>query len=296
LKSFRPNHGDNLRRSEGVEVLNRISFVLAGPIALAAMNIVMHLSTAIAEEKLPGSFVYLRDVDPSILQDIRYAGAENFTGHKLPGYEAGECVLKRTVALALARVQADLKLDGLSLKVYDCYRPARAVAAMVSWVESSGNATKHYYPRLPKSKLLSLGYIAARSGHSLGTAVDVTIVAMKRDEATPSPIVADTSREAGPCTAPVGERASDNSVDMGTAFDCFDDKSHVDASGLTIYQRAWRRQLKAVMSRHGFRDYFREWWHFSFGEAFDTYMDFPILPRAEAPAQGAPWTDAPADR
>ena len=118
---------------------------------------------ALAQGALPAGFVYLRDLDPTIAQDIRYAGSDNFVGRPLPGYDAGECVLRRDVAAALKQVQADLSAAGLALKVYDCYRPARAGRAMAHWAHDGqgGSATKRFYPRLAKSSLPALGYIAA---------------------------------------------------------------------------------------------------------------------------------------
>src|SRR5665811_452923 len=113
---------------------------------------------AAAAERLPAGFVYLRDVDPSIAQDMRYAGSDNFTGHPLPGYGAGECVLRRDVAQALAQVQADLVRENLSLKVYDFYRPTRAVRAFMRWVQGADDgATKRFYPALEKRDLFASG-------------------------------------------------------------------------------------------------------------------------------------------
>ena len=130
-----------------------------------------------AAERLPEGFVYLREVAPGIVQDMRYAGFDNFTGRPLPGYAAPECVLRRAVAQALARVQADLARENLGLKVYDCYRPARAVAAFVRWAQSADDgASKRFYPALEKRSLFAQGYIAAHSGHSTGMAVDLTLV------------------------------------------------------------------------------------------------------------------------
>src|SRR5262245_21052362 len=138
----------------------RVEIGIAAAIALAGM-----VQGAAGQGALPAGFVYLRDVDPTIAQDIRYAGADNFVGRPLPGYEAAECILRRDVAAALKRVQADLAASGLSLKVYDCYRPARAVRAMATWVNDgrSEAATKRYFPKLAKSSLLRAGYIASRS-------------------------------------------------------------------------------------------------------------------------------------
>ena len=231
-------------------------------------------ASAAARDWLPPGFVYLRDADASIVQDMRYAGADNFTGRALPGYGAAECVLRRDAAEALARVQADLAPQNLGLKVYDCYRPARAVAAMARWSRSAGDDTRRFYPALDKSRLFTLGYIAAHSAHSTGTAVDLTIV--RRGAAAAS---FDPRAHYGPCTAPAAERAPDTSLDMGTGFDCFDPKSFTRSAAITGEQRRARDTLLAAMRKRGFHNYFREWWHFNFGPQPARAYDFPIGPR-----------------
>src|SRR5947207_13295927 len=117
-------------------------------------------------QSLPGGFAYLRDIDPTIIQDIRYAGSNNFVGRPLRGYKAAECVVKRGVGLALQRVQQELALQKLSLKMLDCYRPARAVADMVAWARDGQEtpAQKRYNPAISKKDLFRLGYIAEHSG------------------------------------------------------------------------------------------------------------------------------------
>jgi D-alanyl-D-alanine dipeptidase len=229
-----------------------------------------------AAEPLPAGFAYLRDVNPSVAQDMRYAGSDNFTGHPLPGYGAGECVLRRDVAEALAKVQSDLARENLSLKVYDCYRPARAVRAFARWAQDSARETptKRFYPTLEKRTLFAYGYIAAHSAHSTGNAVDLTLI--KRPTAPAPPF--DRNAAYGTCTAPADQRAPDNSLDMGTGFDCFDDKSHTSSASITTEQKHWRAVLVAAMRARGFHNYFREWWHFSFGARGQAY-DFPIGPR-----------------
>jgi zinc D-Ala-D-Ala dipeptidase len=228
---------------------------------------------AAARERLPADFVFLRDVAPGIAQEIRYATPNNFTAAALPGYDAGECVLRRDAARALAQVAQDLARQDLGLKTYDCYRPARAVAAMWRWAhDGARDGDKRFYPNVDKRKLFSLGYIAAHSRHSAGTAVDLTLI---RLPAAPPPRGGN-----GPCTAPAANRAADNSLDMGTAFDCLDVKSHTHSPALTPAQRSARQTLRAAMSAHGFRNYFREWWHYEFtGGAPPRAHDFPIAPR-----------------
>ncbi len=229
--------------------------------------------------QLPAGFVYLRDVDPSIEQDMRYAGYDNFVGHPLPGYNAPECVLRREAAAALKQVQADLSAFNLKLKVYDCYRPTRAVRAMAQWADDgrAGGATKRYYPKLQKQNLFALGYIASRSEHSAGTTVDLTIVEIDHPAVAPF----DRSASYGPCTGPAAQRSPDDSIDMGTGYDCFDIASHTASSAITPEQRRRRNQLVSAMGKRGFRNYHREWWHFTYrGAGSGGQYDFPIRPRA----------------
>jgi len=231
--------------------------------------------------ELPPGFVYLRDVAPAIAQDIRYAGPVNFTRAALPGYGAAECVLKRETAEALKRVEAALKRERLGLKVYDCYRPARAAATMWRWAhDGKRDGDTSFYPHADKRQLFALGYIAAHSRHSTGTAVDLTLIPLDpapgrpRADGNPGP------QNAGACTAPAAERRTDNSLDMGTGFDCLDPKSATRSPAVTPAQRRARETLRAAMSAQGFRNYFREWWHYEYRGA-DTRRayDFPITPR-----------------
>lgn len=221
--------------------------------------------------------IYLRDIDRSIAQDIRYAGRDNFTGRPLPGYDAPECMLRPAAARALKRAQAELAAARLSLKVYDCYRPTRAVAAMAAWSRKAPDDidTSRFYPALNKSRLFALGYIANRSAHSRGVAVDLTLVPRGAPAAAFDP-----AAQYGPCTGPHTERAPDNSLDMGTGYDCFDGKSHTHNAGITPAQAANRRLLLDAMLKHGFTNYSHEWWHFSYDSAdTGTAYDVPIAPR-----------------
>ena len=149
-------------------------------------------------DKLPEGFVYLRDIAPSIVQDMRYATANNFTGKPVPGYDAAECVLQRNAAEALKRAQEKAESLRFSLKVYDCYRPVRAVHAFVAWAAGPEDGrTKRYYPRLNKSQLVP-EYIASQSQHSTGFAVDLTLVTVS---AAP-----DEAQDVHDCTAPAPDR------------------------------------------------------------------------------------------
>jgi zinc D-Ala-D-Ala dipeptidase len=228
-----------------------------------------------AQSRLPSPLVYLRDVDASILQDIKYATRDNFTGVPVDGYEAGECILLQRVADALREVQADLKNRNLSLKVYDCYRPQRAVRAFMKWakqLKGGEAATKRFHPNIPRQSLVSLGYISAASGHSRADTVDLTLVAI------PAKNVAafDASQTYGACTAPADKREPDNSIDMGTGFDCFDAKSQTSSTAITREQRSWRQTLVRAMQYRGFRNYSREWWHFTYGTTTGPAYDIPI--------------------
>jgi zinc D-Ala-D-Ala dipeptidase len=228
--------------------------------------------------EMPKDFVYLRDIDPTIQQDMRYAGSENFTGHPVPGYDAPECVLVKPAAEALKRVQAEVSAKGYTLRVYDCYRPARAVAAFVAWAKTPDDpqAKATYYPSLNKADLFPK-YIATRSSHSRGATVDLTLVPLRAMSDVPT----HQSNDSAPCTAPQESNAPDGSLAMGTTFDCFDGKSTKFASNITAEQNRNRIMLDDVMRAHGFGDYAMEWWHFTLEpEPYpDTTFDFPIEPR-----------------
>ena len=246
-------------------------------IAAAAFLSCVAFVPALAVESLPQGFAYLRDIDATVRQDMRYAGAHNFIGRPIAGYSAPECVLTERAARALAEVQAALAPRGYALIVWDCYRPVRAVTEFVRWTQEPDARMKvEFYPRADKTRLVALGYIAARSTHSGGSAVDIGLVPLSLT-APPSwsgaPLV--------PCTAPKGVRFNDGAVDLGTGFDCFDERAHFGQAGIGAPARANRVLLRDAMVRYGFVPYDREWWHFRLadqpfpGRAFD----FPIPPR-----------------
>lgn len=252
--------------------MTRISGMSAAALGLATAAMI----GAASAQTMPGDFVYLRSIDPTIIQDIRYATTNNFVGHVLKGYEAAECIVTRSVGAALKRAQAELKPQGLSLKVYDCYRPQRAVDDMYAWAQDGKEtaAQRRYNPKMNKADLFRLGYIARRSGHSTGMAVDLTLVKLPAAKVPP----VDPRADYGNCTADVGRRAPDNSVDMGTGYDCSDVRAHTASRAITLQQRQWRDLLVATMARQGLVNYRLEWWHFSLPGNGGTAYDFPIVP------------------
>ncbi|HZR86240.1 MAG TPA: M15 family metallopeptidase [Bradyrhizobium sp.] len=251
----------------------RLARLIATLVAVASQVPMAHA------QPFPADFVYLRDIDPTIIQDIRYATSNNFTGHRLPGYDAAECVVKRDVALKLKAIQQDLAKQNLSLKMFDCYRPTRAVADMVVWSRNGREtAAEHRYnPSFSKADLFRLGFIAHHSGHSTGAALDLTLVDLKADNSASF----DPNKEYANCAAPAAMRAPEGSVDMGTGYDCTDPKAYTAASSITPAQRRWRHLLIAAMARQGFVNYAKEWWHFSLPGAGGAAYDFPISPRRQ---------------
>ena len=245
--------------------MTRFSFIAA----------LLLLATPAQAQRLPPDFVYLRDVDPTIVQDMRYAGSDNFTGRALPGYDAAECVLRADAAQALKRVQAAIAPSGLSLKVYDCYRPDRAVRAMARWSRNpEDGATRYFYPEADKRTLFASGWISPRSAHSSGIAVDLTLV--------PKSPAGSTGRATAQsrCDGPPAQRRPDTSIDMGTAYDCFSVKSFTRNKEIGTEQHSNRERLRSAMSRYGFKNYVREWWHYSYsGGANPQIYDVPIAPR-----------------
>ena len=198
-------------------------------------------------------FVLLTDVIPDAILDIRYYSTFNFVGKRIDFYEAPVAYLTKDAAYALKSVSDDLKKQGYRIKIFDAYRPQTAVDHFKRWAEDL-NATEmkpYFYPSLNKSELFSGGYIAERSSHSRGSAVDLTIVDMM------------TGREA----------------DMGCGFDYFGASANSHhTEGLTQTQIYNRLILRKAMTENGFKILPEEWWHFTLvNEPYpNTYFDFPI--------------------
>lgn len=197
-------------------------------------------------------FVLLADLIPDIVQEIRYYSSYNFIGSRINGYEEPCAILTRKAARALQAVSNEAIVQGYRLKIYDTYRPARAVRQFVLWgIEDLDLRMKPYfYPELQKQELFVRGYIASRSSHSRGSTVDLTLLDMK------------TGKE----------------VDMGGPFDYFGELSHPDYRGITEDQFENRMTLQRLMTRNGFVPIDCEWWHFTLGDEPypDTYFDFPV--------------------
>ena len=242
-------------------------------LAVVLMSAALAPAAAFAQS-LPGGFVYLRDVDPTIIQDIRYATSNNFVGHPLAGYQAGECVVKREVALRLKKIQEELATQKVSLKMFDCYRPQRATMDMYRWSQNGKETAsdRRFNPAFRKADLFRLGYIATYSGHSTGSALDLTLVDLSADNSA----TFDPARTYADCTAAVDKRAPEGSVDMGTSYDCTDLKGHTNSAAITPEQRRWRMTLVAAMRKQGFVNYWKEWWHFSLPGGGGQAYDFPI--------------------
>jgi D-alanyl-D-alanine dipeptidase len=202
---------------------------------------------------LPTGFSYLEAIDPTILHNILYAGNDNFLGRPIAGYLLPRCIVSNALGKALSLVQKDALKQGLSLLVYDAYRPLRAVEDFVFWSKDTKDLKMkdRYYPDVNKEDFFALGYVGMRSYHCRGAAVDVTLV-------------------------PVS--SSNDPLDMGTRFDFMDERSHTLNPSIQGEARLNRQKLCALMEAHGFQNYPKEWWHFNLkNEPFpDQYFDFPI--------------------
>jgi D-alanyl-D-alanine dipeptidase len=223
--------------------------------ALAFAPFLTLLFVSTAQAQMPAGFVDAATVVDGLVVDMRYFGEDNFVGARIDGYEAARCLLTRPAAAALARVQQDLAPQGLGLKVFDCYRPARAVAHFVRWARDVKDMKRKadFYPDVDKRDLFRLGYIAPRSGHSRGSTVDLTLV-----RHTPG--------------QPPAE------VDMGTRFDFFGVQSWPSSRAVGAEAQASRKILATAMSKRGLRPYEKEWWHFTLrGEPYPgTYFNFVV--------------------
>lgn len=219
------------------------------PQVIAAFSVLAAMVAPAASQRA-AVLVDARTIVPGLLTDMRYAGSHNFVGRPIEGYRAPRCLLTQAAADALAQVARDLATSGLVIKVFDCYRPARAVADFVRWAHDPREqaAKAEFYPDVDKRTLFRDGYIASRSGHTRGSTMDLTLA-----------------------------RTDGTELDMGTPFDFFSPKSWTSAR-VTAEQHANRMRLAGAMQRRGFRAYPKEWWHFTLrGEPFpDTYFDVPV--------------------
>ena len=239
-----------------------------------ALGIAMLATPVLAASTLPKGFVYLRDVDPTIVQDIRYAGSHNFVGRPIRGYLAAECILSAPAANALKTVQRMLADKQLSLIVWDCYRPKRAVDDFAQWSRDSTRSEMkaEFYPRTDKANLFALGFLARRSPHSRGSTVDLGIVPMAFKSAAPNP-----AQPLQACTSPKGVRFEDGTIDLGTGYDCLDVLAATSNARVGAVAQRNRQLLRSAMQAAGFRPYAREWWHFELiNEPFAGGFDFEV--------------------
>jgi len=213
--------------------------------------ILLGFSTVFFNNNLEDGFVYLKDIDDSIIVDLKYYSSENFTGQLVEGYHSNTAILTNEAASALSNAQDDFNKLGYSLILYDAYRPQRAVDFFVQWSKNLNDTINKriYYPNIKKSELFKLGYIAYKSGHSRGSTVDVSLV----------------------------EISTNNELDMGTIFDYFGIESHTFFNDISETQKSNRLILYEIMSKNGFKNYSKEWWHFTLeNEPYKKYFDFLV--------------------
>ena len=239
---------------------------------MSLLNAVLPIAAAILfvplpahASDLPENFVRLVDIDPTIRQDMRYAGSLNFLGRPARGYEAAACILTEPAAKALSAVQRRVAGEGLTLVVFDCYRPVRAVDDFVAWTRAGGPPDPRWYPKVKRGDLIAEGYIGERSSHSRGSTVDLALGHIDADAATSLPDPDCGAEKAG-------------ILEFGTGFDCFDRRSYTAHSPLPANAVANRKKLVAAMRAAGFRNYSHEWWHFTLeNEPYRKQrFDFPV--------------------
>ena len=197
-------------------------------------------------------FVLLSDAVPDAILEIRYYSTYNFVGERIDGYEQPVALLTKEAATALKEASDELNSKGYRLKIYDAYRPQKAVDHFMRWALDPNDTRmkQYFYPELEKDVLFPLGYIAEHSGHSRGSTIDLTLFDM----------------------------TTEKEVDMGGTFDYFGELSHPDYKGITDEQYTNRMILRDAMLGHGFKPLDEEWWHFTLeNEPYaDTYFTFPV--------------------
>lgn len=212
------------------------------------------VSISIMAKDIPDDFVELKTYIPTINLDIRYFTTDNFVGTRIDGYKSPKAILSIQAAKALNNVQSELAIFGLSLKIYDAYRPQQAVDHFIRWAKDPNDIRMklNYYPEMNKESLFEEGYLVDRSSHSRGSAVDVSIVSLHKTDP--------------------------QELDMGTNWDFFGPESWPQSFMVTPQQRANRMFLFHIMRKHGFKPHAKEWWHFTLeDEPYpDQYFDTPI--------------------
>ena len=201
--------------------------------------------------EIPDGFVYIEDLVPNIKIDLKYYTNDNFVGSKIRGYNAQVAISTKETALALKEIQKDLKHFNYGLKIFDCYRPQRAVDHFVRWAKNNNRKMKSsHYPNVKKIYLFKEGYISSKSGHTRGSTVDLTIIDLNNGK----------------------------ELDMGTIYDYFGKESWIEYTGLTFHQRQNRLLLQSVMNKYGFKSLEEEWWHFTLSnEPFpNKYFNFIV--------------------
>jgi D-alanyl-D-alanine dipeptidase len=222
---------------------------------LLLFGLILAMWSCTMSGQLPKGFVYLDKVVPDVEVELRYYSSNNFIGDTIDGYRAAKCIISKPAAKALKKVQKDLRPLGLDIKVYDAFRPQQAVDHFVRWAEDLSDTLMKpiYYPNVDKSELFERGYIAARSGHTRGSTLDLTLIHLEGPE---------KGRE----------------LDMGTPWDHFDPAAWPSSDAVTEKQKENRMLLRKVMMDNGFKPLKEEWWHFTLeAEPYpDTYFDFVV--------------------
>lgn len=220
--------------------------------AVLVFATVVSCKNAVPLEQDSSDFVLVSQAVPDAILEIRYYSTYNFVGDRIDGYEEPVALITKEAAAALKTASDCLSAKGYRLKIFDAYRPQTAVNHFIRWAEdvSDVRMKKYFYPDVDKSLLFELEFICARSSHSRGSTVDLTLFDM----------------------------ASGREVDMGGVFDWFGELSYPDYEGITPEQKANRTILRDAMLAAGFNPFATEWWHFTLAdEPFpDTYFDFPV--------------------
>jgi D-alanyl-D-alanine dipeptidase len=225
---------------------------------------------------LPKGFVYINDIDESIIVNLKYFTNDNFIGRRVPHYYANKGIMTKETALALSEAQKKFLSKGYSIVIYDAYRPASSVKYFMEWMsdESDNIRKKYHYPYIKEKKDMKDIYIDSKSGHSRGSTVDMTIIK------TNQKLLTESIYEERTFNGKIYPFNKDNTLDCGTSYDLMDPASWADNNtlDLTKEQKYNRELIREVMESSGFKILPEEWWHFSLKkETFpDTYFDFDI--------------------
>ena len=231
---------------------------------------------SLSKPDLPKGFIYINDINPTIIVNLKYFGTDNFIGRRVPHYKANKAIMTKEAALALSKAQKKFLSKGYSIVIYDAYRPDTSVKYFVQWMNDPNDTIrkKYHYPYVKEKKDMMDIYISSRSGHSQGSTLDMSIIELGKE------LLTESFYEERIFNGKVYPFNNDNTINCGTSYDLMDPASWADNNtfNFTEEQKNNRKLIRDDMESVGFKILPEEWWHFTLDNQPypDEYFDFDI--------------------